>query len=89
MKGYINNGDWIVIKKITNRQFITYGEPYLVITKSDNLKTVKFVKESIDDADCITLVPYNIEQFEPQDIPKDEVLELYSIVGLFRSMYIL
>ncbi len=86
MKGYINNGDWIVIKKITNRNFIIYGEPYLVITKSDNLKTVKFVKESMDDPDCLTLTPYNIEQFEPQDIQKEEILELYSIVGLFRSM---
>jgi SOS-response transcriptional repressor LexA len=86
MKGYINHGDWVVIKKITNRNFIIFGEPYLIITKSDNLKTVKFVKESMDDPDCLCLTPYNIEQFEPQDIPKKEILEMYAVVGLFRSM---
>ena len=86
MKGYINNGDWIVIKKITNRNLIIYGEPYLVITKSDNYRTVKFLKESMDDPKCLTLVPYNIEQFEPQDIEKNEILELYSILALFRHM---
>ncbi len=86
MKGYINHGDWILIKKITNKEVIIYGEPYLIITKSDNLRTVKFVKECTDDEDLLTLVPYNIEQFEPQDIEKNEILELYEIVGLFRSM---
>lgn len=86
MKGYINHGDWIVIKKITNKEVIIYGEPYLIITKSDNLRTVKFVKECTDDEDLLTLVPYNIEQFEPQDIEKNEILELYEIIGLFRSM---
>ena len=86
MKGYINNGDWIVIRKIINKQLIIYGEPYLVITKTDNYRTVKFLKESMDDPKCFTLIPYNIEQFEPHDIPKTEVLELYSILGLFRAM---
>lgn len=86
MKGYINNGDWIVIKRIMNKELIIYGEPYLVITKTDNYRTVKFLKESMDSPKHFTLVPYNIEQFEPQDIPKTEVLELYAILGLFRAM---
>ncbi|HRO08601.1 MAG TPA: S24 family peptidase [Saprospiraceae bacterium] len=86
MKGYINHGDWVVIRRVTNKEFIIYGEPYLIITKSDNYKTVKFIKQHMDADDYITLVPYNIDQFEPQDIPKSEIHELYSIVGLFRSM---
>lgn len=85
MKGYINHGDWIVVKKITNKEAIIYGEPYLVITKSDNLKTVKFVKQG-DTPGTFWLCPYNIEQFEPQEIEKNEVLEMYSVVGLFRSL---
>lgn len=85
MKGYINHGDWIVVRRITNKNFIVYGEPYLVITKSDNFKTVKFVKEG-DSPETLTLVPYNIEQFDPQEIEKTEVLEIYQIVGLFRKL---
>ena len=84
MKGYINHGDWIVVKRIINRDAIIYGEPYLVVTKTDNLKTVKFVKPSQEDPDSLCLIPYNIEQFEEQDLPKDEILELYRVVGLFR-----
>lgn len=85
MKGLINHGDWIVVKRITNRNSIIYGEPYLVVTKSDNLKTVKFVKPSEDDDDSLCLIPYNIEQFDPQDIKKEEILEMYRVIGLFRS----
>lgn len=86
MKGYINHGDWVVIKRITNPNFIIYGEPYLIITKSDNLKTVKFVKEVVGDPTKLCLAPYNVNQFEPQPIPKDEIMEMYAVVGLFRSM---
>jgi len=85
MKGLINHGDWIVVKRITNRDAVIFGEPYLIVTKSDNLKTVKFLKASQDDPGNFCLVPYNIEQFEEQDIKKEEVLELYRVVGLFRS----
>lgn len=85
MKGYINHGDWIVAKRITNRHAIIFGEPYFVVTKSDNLKTVKFLKPG-DQEGHWTLVPYNIEQFEPQELPIEEILELYRVVGLFRSL---
>lgn len=85
MKGLINHGDWIVVKRIMNRNAIIYGEPYLVVTKTDNLKTVKFVKPSEDDDDSLCLIPYNIEQFDPQDIKKEEILEMYRVIGLFRS----
>ncbi|MBK7219789.1 MAG: S24 family peptidase [Saprospiraceae bacterium] len=77
MNGFINHGDWIVVKRITNRDAIIYGEPYLVVTKTDNLKTVKFVKPSQTDPESLTLIPYNTDQFEEQDMPKDEILELY------------
>lgn len=85
MKGMINNGDWIVVKRITNKNAIIYGEMYLIVTKSDNLKTVKFVKQHEDES-LLWLIPYNIEQFEQQTIEKEEILEMYSIAGLFRSV---
>ena len=85
MKGYINHGDWIVIKRINNKDAIIYGEPYLVVTKSDNLKTVKFVKKGTQ-KNTLLLCPYNVEQFDDQEIEKEEVHEMYSVVGLFRSL---
>jgi hypothetical protein len=84
MKGYINHGDWVVIKKITNHESIMYGEAHLIVTKSDNLKTVKFLKPS-KNPEKLTLVPYNIEQFEPHEIRKDDVIEIYRVIGSFRS----
>jgi hypothetical protein len=86
MKGYINHGDWVIIKKLTMRTSIIYGESYMVTTKVDNIKTVKFLKPDDHDEDSIMLVPYNIEQFEPQSIPKDDILEIFRVIGLFRSI---
>jgi SOS-response transcriptional repressor LexA len=84
MKGYINQGDWVVIKRLMDRHSIMYGEAHLIVTKGDNLQTVKFIKPA-DEDDQLTLVPYNIEQFEPQNIYKDDILAIYRVVGSFRS----
>jgi hypothetical protein len=84
MKGYINQGDWIIIKRLTDRRSVMYGEPHLVVTKADNLQTVKFLKPAEED-DMLTLVPYNIEQFEPQTVYKDDILAIYRVIGSFRS----
>jgi transcriptional regulator with XRE-family HTH domain len=86
MKGYINHGDWVVIKRITNRHSIMHGEPHLIVTRSDNMKTVKFIKPDPDDEDRIMLIPYNIEQFEPQSISKEDVLDIYRVLGLFKTV---
>lgn len=85
MKGYINHGDWIVIKRITNRESIIYGEPHLVITRADNIKTVKFIKQP-ENPKKLTLIPYNIEQFDPQDINWNDVYEVWRVIGLFRTV---
>lgn len=85
MKGLINSNDWIVVKKIINREAIIYGEVYLVVTREDNLKTVKFIKEH-QNKKLLWLVPYNIEQFSEQAILKSDILEMYKVVGLFRSI---
>lgn len=85
MKGFINHGDWVVIRQITDREEIIYGEPHLIVTKADNIKTVKFLKEG-DTTDKFWLVPYNVEQFEPQQIKKSSVLELYRVIGVFKTV---
>lgn len=85
MRPYISHGDFVVVKRIMNREAIIYDEPYMIVTKEDNLKTVKFVKEH-KDKKRLWLVPYNIEQFNEQSIMKEDILEMYRVVGLFRTV---
>lgn len=75
------HGAIIVCKKITGRRFIEYGLPYLIITKTDNFRTLKYLKEDPKDKDHLWLVSHNSETFPPQQIPKDEILELYLVKG--------
>ena len=49
------------------------------------MKTVKFVKKGTQ-KNTLLLCPYNVEQFDDQEIEKEEVHEMYSVVGLFRSL---
>lgn len=84
MKGYINHGDWIVIRRIYDVNRIIYGEPYVICTRINNLRTVKFVNRH-EDEDYLWLSPYNIEQFESQEIEKMDILEMYAVEGLFRD----
>lgn len=81
MKGKINDGDYVIIRKINDIDRILYGEIYYVITKANNLKTVKYLKKHNQDDRYLWLVPYNIEQFEPQEIEKEDIMELYKVEG--------
>jgi len=85
MKGLINHGDWVVIKKLTHMSGLVPGEAHLIVTKADNIKTIKFIKKS-DKAKHIKLVPYNTEQFDPYDVALDDILEIWRIIGLFRVL---
>lgn len=87
MKGVINHGDWIVVKKINNVRELIYGEAYLIVTREDNLKTVKYLCEDEESPEeYFYLSPYNIEQFRGQRIRKDDIIEIHKVVGLFRSI---
>lgn len=86
MKGYINNGDFIIIRKLERLDKIIYGEVYVVVSKYDNHRTIKFVKEDQDKPDHLWLIPYNVDQFEPQLIEKEDILEIYLVIGSFRKI---
>lgn len=81
MKGKINNGDYVIIRRLFDLERLIYGEIYYIITKSNNLKTVKYVKRHDDNNDLLWLIPYNVEQFEPQEIEKEDILEIYKVEG--------
>lgn len=85
MKGYINAGDYIVIKRIVNKDFLIYGECYLVVTKSDNYKTVGFLNEDTANKNNLYISKYNKDQFSGQPIPKNEILEIYQVIGRFNK----
>jgi len=39
-----------------------------------------------DSEDTFWLWPYNIEQFEPQEIKNTSVLELYRVIEVFKTV---
>lgn len=86
MKGHINHGDWIIIRKLNRLDKIIYGETYVIVSKYNDLRTIKFIKEDHDDDSILWLVPYNIEQFEPQSIEKTDILEIYLVIGSFKKI---
>lgn len=86
MHPYIRHGDWIVVKEVLNKNFIIYGECYLVLTKSDNFKTVAFLNEVDYDEKVLYLSKYNTEQFKGQTIPKEEIYKLYKVIGKFGKV---
>lgn len=81
MKGLINNGDFVGVKRLYDWNEIIYGEPHLIITKIDKEPTVKFLKRHETNDDLFWLVPYNIEQFEPQEIAKANISHIYRVKG--------
>lgn len=87
MKGYIDSGDFIAVRRITNIELIIYGEPYVVITRETNMRTVKFVNQH-EDLSKLWLSPYNTEQFNSQSIAKSDVLEMYVVLGKLKDLNI-
>lgn len=85
MKGVINHGDWIVIRRIYNPEKIFMGEIYVVVSRGDNLRTIKYLQKHEDESK-LWMVPYNIEQFSEQEIDKEDILEIYLVIGLFRKV---
>lgn len=84
MKGLINNGDHVVIKKLTSHRSIMYGEPHLIVMNYDNIQTVKFIKKH-PEGNKLYLVPYNIEQFDAQEVMKEDISEVWRVIGRFNG----
>lgn len=80
------SGDVIFVRPVTDKQDIDYGRTYLVITRSDRL--LKMLYESKKGEDYLRLCSYNVEQkpdgerlYPDRDIPLDNVLFIYKVVG--------
>ena len=72
-----NNGDIIICKKINNLNIIPFGETFLVVTNEQRL--VKYIKPGKSD-EYISLESEN-EKFDPFEILKSDIIQLYLIKG--------
>lgn len=85
MKGYINHGDMIIVRHLKCKNELIFGDPYLIITRQNNLRTVKFINEDKRDPSVFILTPYNIEQFDSQRIKRKDVIAIFKVEGLIRG----
>ena len=74
-------GDILACSIIYNRRYIEWNKPYLIGTKDSGL-IVKRIRKS-SDSNCLLAVSENSE-YEPFDLPKDEILVLARVVGFIH-----
>jgi len=74
-----SNGEVIVLKQIFDKDQILFGEAYLIVT--DELRTVKYIRKSDKGDDFIKLVPKNEKYFDPIDLHKEKVTQIFLVKG--------
>lgn len=82
-------GDIVFVRLIADATEIDYGRPYIIITRSE--RVLKCIYQSKHDADNLRLTSLNEETnrhgdrlFPDKEIPKDSILFIYKVVGMFR-----
>ena len=83
------SGDIVFVRQELDRENIAYGRPYMVITKTE--RTLKCIYKSNHDADLLRLTSINEDTnrhgdrlYPDREIPKENILFLYRVEGLFR-----
>jgi transcriptional regulator with XRE-family HTH domain len=77
MADRINDRDWIGIKRLANwRDFIPPGYIYAIIT--DELEIVKYIRKASRE-DALLIVSHNSEEYEPFELPKKYVREIWAV----------
>ncbi len=74
-------GDIIACSIIRNASFIQWNKPHLIATREQGL-IVKRLRKSLND-DCLLAVSDNAD-YDPFDLPKDEILALARVVGVIH-----
>lgn len=82
-------GDIIFVRRLLDPSDIDYGRPYVIITRGE--RVLKCIYQSTHDADCLRLTSFNEDTnrhgdrlFPDKEIPKDNILFIYKVVGMFR-----
>jgi transcriptional regulator with XRE-family HTH domain len=75
MANYINNQDWIGIKRVDDIEVLNYGQPYAIVTK--DMLLIKYVRKSkLENNILLKSENANYDDFE---LPLKKVLELYLV----------
>ena len=82
-------GDIVFVRQVIDADSIDYGRPYIIVTRDD--RVLKCIYPSKHDADLLRLTSLNEETnrhgdrlFPDKEIPKEAILFIYKVVGLFR-----
>ena len=77
-----NSGDVIACRMITDSKFLQWNKVHVIATKEQGV-LVKRIKKSKED-DCILAISDN-KDYDPFDIPKEEILNIALVVGTIRQ----
>lgn len=75
------HGDIIAVKKIDHSSFFSWYEPYVIITRTNTMRMLKYVHPDPENENNVLLVSYDKEKYLPQPLPKEEIFELYLVKG--------
>ena len=84
MSPKIDSGDMIALKQINDWQnYVNFGEIYGIVTKNE-LRTIKIIRKGSDDKH-FRLVPINVEEYDEQEIDKENILYVFKVVGVIKK----
>lgn len=75
------HGDIIGIKKLNAREFFAWYEPYVVVTKGNYQRLLKYIHPHPNDSNMLHLVSYDSNKFPPQPIDVDSIHEIWQVLG--------
>lgn len=75
------HGDIIAVKKMESSAFFAWYEPYVVITRTNRMRLLKYLHPHPEDDSQLLLVSYDKNKFPPQPIAREEIEELYQVKG--------
>ena len=79
MEPRILNGDKIVVREVIDRDYLFWGQIYLVLTPDYRL--LKYVRKHPEKKDCIILRSENPE-YEDIELPKDKIVKLFVVENI-------
>jgi transcriptional regulator with XRE-family HTH domain len=83
----VRNGDQVICKELPVDARIIHGDMYIVHTK-DGIETIKYIQQFIDDSadrPYVLLVPHNKAAGMGTPIPRDEIVRLFKVRGVFKA----
>jgi transcriptional regulator with XRE-family HTH domain len=75
------HGDIIGIKEFDPGSFFAWYEPYVIITKGNYQRLIKYIHPCETDDTKIMLVSYDSQKYKPQPLDKADIFKLYTVRG--------